>query len=111
MKHGRNVIELTENHPGLTSPNRSFATDFIANRLFAEVLMNHRRWEEAIDTFDRAIYVRSVDNTGITPALAYIGKAHCFWRIGKADHAWELLETYIKSRDTYPRPEESWKYA
>jgi tetratricopeptide (TPR) repeat protein len=109
LRHGRRVVDVIERYPNLEAPHRSFGVNFIAYKFLAEALMNHRLWAEAIDSFDRAILVRASDNTGITPSLAYIGKSHCLWRLGRVDEAWNLLESYVKSRDSYPRPEEPFK--
>jgi len=106
LSHSRDLIGIAEGHPELQARVHTFGIKYLGYTGLAEALMEYSEWDEAIKTCDLAIEAKKHDNTKNFPAFATIDKAHCLWRKGEVDQAWEVLDTYVTVRRDVPTSQE-----
>ena len=104
LLHANKTVEVLEQHPDLGRRSQDFGIIYLTYVQLAEAFMAHHQWDKAIDTCDYAISESSHDGTPGCPGWVVTDKAHCLWRKGCQDEAWETLDSFWSTREKYYGP-------
>lgn len=108
--HAQKCLEIIEQYPDVTSRSQHFGIAYLTYVELAEAYMGHHQWEKAIELCDIAIQKKATDGTRRCAANAVVDKAHCIARLGRADEAWEKLDTFLSKRESEFGPAQPWKF-